>query len=187
MIQSAEVRFSQSSIRASFKDVRSVADLAEGLKSGAIKATDVEPIRLVIRDGKLFTLDNRRLAAFQQAGMRVPYRMATEDEIAAEGWKFTTRKRWYLHSHSRRTMSELDQQAETVQTQQAFSSFIRALRTDLKQNGQAWENADLDAFLEAIAGWVDDMDGYYLNRGMSAPKPDWRVLAHLFAAARHYE
>jgi hypothetical protein len=32
----------------------------------------------------------RRLAAFQQAGVDVPYRLATPQEIAAEGWKFTT-------------------------------------------------------------------------------------------------
>ncbi len=36
------------------------------------------------------TLDNRRLEAFRRAGVAVPYRMATVEEVEAETWKFTT-------------------------------------------------------------------------------------------------
>lgn len=39
----------------------------------------------------MFTLDNRRLEAFRRAGLDIPFRMATPEEEAAEGWKFTTR------------------------------------------------------------------------------------------------
>ena len=36
-------------------------------------------------------LNNRRLAAFQQAGVPIPYQMATPQRAAAgEAWKFTT-------------------------------------------------------------------------------------------------
>jgi hypothetical protein len=45
---------------------------------------------LVNKDGQLFTLDNRRLAAFQQAGVPVPFQMATPEQAAAQAWKFTT-------------------------------------------------------------------------------------------------
>jgi hypothetical protein len=50
------------------------------------------PIRLVENDGGLYTLDNRRLVAFGDAGVAVPYRMASASEIARE-WdtKFTTK------------------------------------------------------------------------------------------------
>lgn len=85
------VRFSQSSIKAAFSDGRTIDDLAEGLKTAAVDAAGVPPIRLVGRDGELFTLDNRRLEAFRRAGVDVPYVMATPDEIADEAWKFTTR------------------------------------------------------------------------------------------------
>ena len=57
-------------------------------KGGA--AGDSEAIRIFERDGKLFTLDNRRLEAFRRAGVDVPVRMATQQEIAEESWKFTT-------------------------------------------------------------------------------------------------
>ena len=38
----------------------------------------------------MYSLDNRRLWSFQQAGVPVPYKMATPSEIANELWKFTT-------------------------------------------------------------------------------------------------
>jgi hypothetical protein len=48
-------------------------------------------IRLFERNGMLHTLDNRRLLVFSEAGMQVPFRMATEAEIAKEfTGKFTT-------------------------------------------------------------------------------------------------
>jgi len=34
-------------------------------------------VRLVGRDGLMFTLDNRRLAAFQQGGVGMPFRMGS--------------------------------------------------------------------------------------------------------------
>ena len=91
MMDPNSIRFSQNSIKGTFQDGGSVSGLAADLKSGAVDPATVSPIRLVERDGQLFTLDNRRLAAFQRAGVQVPSRMATPEEAAAAGWKFTTR------------------------------------------------------------------------------------------------
>ena len=85
------VRFSQSSIKASFASGGTIADLVEQLSRGTVDPASVPPIRLLERDGELFTLDNRRLEAFRRAGVDVPYRMATPEEAASEAWKFTTR------------------------------------------------------------------------------------------------
>jgi hypothetical protein len=54
-------------------------------------ASKIPAIRLFEKDGLLYSLDNRRLAAFSAAGRPVPYRMATSQEVAKE-WtkKFTT-------------------------------------------------------------------------------------------------
>ena len=90
-IDSALVRFSQASVRPGFDAGGTISDLAEGLRTGKIDPSSIPPIRLVPRDGKLYTLDNRRLAAFQQAGMPVRYRLATFDEEIRESWKFTTK------------------------------------------------------------------------------------------------
>ncbi len=89
-VNPSSIRFSQNSISSNFGKGGSVSDLATGLEDGTISASDVPPIRLVPRDGTNYTLDNRRLWAFQQAGVDVPYRLATPAETAAEAWKFTT-------------------------------------------------------------------------------------------------
>jgi hypothetical protein len=86
-----DARFSQASIRRAFRDGRTIDDLAEDLRSGRLTPEDIPPIRLVERDGKLYTLDNRRLEAFRRAGVNIRYRMATEEEAVGEAWKFTTR------------------------------------------------------------------------------------------------
>lgn len=67
------IKFSQGSISGNFKNGGSVADLADGLKNGSISPTSIPAIRIVAKDGSIFTLDNRRLQAFQQAGVSVPY------------------------------------------------------------------------------------------------------------------
>ena len=61
------VRFSQDSIKATFRDGGTIDQLAEELRNGSVNAEDVLPIRLFERDGKFFTLDNRRLEAFRRA------------------------------------------------------------------------------------------------------------------------
>src|SRR4051794_21291786 len=86
----SQVRFSQSSIRATFRDGTSIDALAAALRTGAVSPDDIPPIRVCLRAGLLFTLDNRRLEAFRRAGLPVPYRMATPEEEASEAWKFTT-------------------------------------------------------------------------------------------------
>jgi hypothetical protein len=50
-----------------------VDDLAQGLRSGKIDPATITPIRIVEKDGMIFTLDNRRLYSFEQAGIKIPY------------------------------------------------------------------------------------------------------------------
>jgi hypothetical protein len=92
------VRFSQSSISNKLRDAagnksaQTVDELAADLVNGKVMPDVVPPVRLVMRDGRLFALDNRRLEAFRRAKMEVPYRMATaeEAELAAKHGKFST-------------------------------------------------------------------------------------------------
>ena len=77
------IRFSQDSIKAGFQNAAygTIDDLAAGLRSGTVKPSSIEPIRLVEREGHLILIDNRRLEAFRRAGVDVPNRMATPAEI----------------------------------------------------------------------------------------------------------
>jgi RHS repeat-associated protein len=85
------VRFTQDSISPTFKAGGKVGDLASGLKSGTVDPESVQRIRIFEKDGKLYTLDNRRLAAFKEAGKPVPYTVASPKEVTQEGYKFTTK------------------------------------------------------------------------------------------------
>ena len=94
-IDPSKVAFSQDSVSPNFKDPQygSIDDLAEGLRNGTIDPNSVEPIRLVEIDGKIQSLDNRRLEAFRQAGVEIPYRLATPAEYseAVRRGRFSTR------------------------------------------------------------------------------------------------
>lgn len=75
-----------------------------------------------------------------------------------------------------------------VRSREDLAQFVRGLAEDLRQRPEAWENADLGPFLEAMSAWIEDMDGYYRNRGEAVPvQPQWSTLAEVLAAVRVYE
>ncbi|MEW1719734.1 RHS repeat-associated core domain-containing protein [Streptomyces sp. NPDC093109] len=88
------VRFTQDSIKGKYSDGRTVQNTIDDLKSGKLKAGDVPPIRVFERNGKIYSLDNRRLHAFREAGVDIRFRRATSDEVNREivrGDKFSTK------------------------------------------------------------------------------------------------
>ncbi len=76
-----KIRFTQDSHGYDFKDGHSYDKLVEGLKSGKIKPNQIPPIRVFEEGGKIWTLDNRRLHAFQEAGVPIRTILATPSEI----------------------------------------------------------------------------------------------------------
>jgi hypothetical protein len=55
-------------------------------------------------------------------------------------------------------------------------------------NPEGWENPSLERFLDAVAAWTHDMDGYYQNLGQPMPGDvEWGVFAQILLAARIYE
>lgn len=90
-ISPTEIRFTQDSISKNLSDGRSVQDLIDGLSSGSISPDSIPPIRIFQKDGNIYALDNRRLYAFQQAGISPKTVWATPAEIAREtAWKMST-------------------------------------------------------------------------------------------------
>ena len=82
----------------------------------------------------------------------------------------------------------LSDQNSSVQSRADLAAFIRSLRQDFHVNPTAWENDTLELFLEALAAWIDDMEGYYRNQGKPLPDtPDWKMVADMLTAARQYE
>ena len=85
------IRFTQDSIKGSFKSGGSLSETIEGLKSGKIDPESFPAIRTFERDEQVFTLDNWRLHVFQQAGVPIRTVPASAEEVASEAWKFTTK------------------------------------------------------------------------------------------------
>lgn len=79
-------------------------------------------------------------------------------------------------------------EVKTIQTKKDFINFLRALKNDYVENLSSWENKDIEAFLEAMASWVEDMDGFYINQGLPVPeKPNWKVFADILMGGKLYE
>lgn len=82
----------------------------------------------------------------------------------------------------------LMEQAKKIQTRDEFVIFMHHLLQNLHERPEQWENASLEAYLEAVASWVQDMDGYYRNRGEKVPKHlTWHHLGEILLAAKIYE
>lgn len=83
---------------------------------------------------------------------------------------------------------KLGDEDKKVNSRIEFVTFLQAFREDLKHNPEKWENGDLSSFLEAMAAWIEDMEGFYLNQNRPVPdQPTWNVLAEILLAARVYE
>jgi hypothetical protein len=78
---------------------------------------------------------------------------------------------------------------DKVKSRREFIDFIDSMRTDLLKNSDNWENKKLDDFLEAIARYAEDIQGYYDNTGqnINADKPDWQTFADILKGATIYE
>jgi hypothetical protein len=82
----------------------------------------------------------------------------------------------------------LAERANAVRTREDLVAFLEAFNSDFVVKGGSWENSDLPSFLEAMAAWSQDMEGFYENRGeLIASVAPWRVLADLLMAGRVYE
>ncbi len=95
-VDPSSIRFTQSSVGNTIgtpNGPRPLRKLVKDLVGDRISADDLPPIRVFEKDGLMFTLDNRRLKAFQVAGKLINTVPATAEEVAKESWKFTTRNK----------------------------------------------------------------------------------------------
>jgi len=55
-----------------------------------------------------------------------------------------------------------------------------------KRRGE-WENDKLDRYLDAVAVFSSDFEGYARNTGSNAEENPWRLVASVLLAAKVYE
>ncbi|MBX7066763.1 MAG: hypothetical protein K1X28_05990 [Parachlamydiales bacterium] len=75
-----------------------------------------------------------------------------------------------------------------IKTRQDFILFLRQLKNDYSENLSSWENRDVCAFLEGMASWIEDMEGFYKNQGIPNPENlNWKVFADILMGGKLYE
>ncbi|MBN3809669.1 hypothetical protein [Paraburkholderia sp. Ac-20347] len=77
-----------------------------------------------------------------------------------------------------------------IKTREDFVEFMAAFVKSIK-SGRPVENNTVESYLDAVASWVEAMDGYYENMGIAnevrLDTMNWRVLADILIAATMYE
>jgi hypothetical protein len=83
----------------------------------------------------------------------------------------------------------LEEKVEKIQNKEDFVRFLQLYFRDFQMNRNNWENNSLEYFLEAMAAWVDDMDGFYKQEGkeFDPEKPTWKNFGEILLATRMYE
>jgi hypothetical protein len=85
-------------------------------------------------------------------------------------------------------MTTFGKQLEGIQSREDLVRFIHALRQDFLDNPDTWENDTLQRCLDALAAWINDMDGYFQNRDEPIPsQPSWQLIGQMLIAASMYE
>lgn len=76
-----------------------------------------------------------------------------------------------------------------IQNRQAFVDFINELSEDYRTNKNAWENKDLESFLEALAAYVEGSGAYkqHTESNANVDETSWKIFAEMFLGARIYE
>ena len=79
-------------------------------------------------------------------------------------------------------------EVESVRNRQDLARFVGSLANDARTSLDTWENPTLDAYLEALSAWINDMPGYFHNRRKETPdEPSWSLIAAMLYAAKIYE
>ena len=72
-----------------------------------------------------------------------------------------------------------------IDSREQLAKFINKLANE--SCSDHWENRDITAYLNAMAAWVNDMDGAYRNNNIVMPeKPTWGMIADILKAASMY-
>ncbi|MBV1857171.1 MAG: hypothetical protein KUG77_02085 [Nannocystaceae bacterium] len=79
--------------------------------------------------------------------------------------------------------------AKAVTTRQEFQEFLEFLVLERTNHPDQWGNSTLPSFLEAMAGFTADLEGFFAQQGDmdNAESATWSVFAQILAAAKVYE
>ena len=85
-------------------------------------------------------------------------------------------------------MTDFNEKINRINSKEDFVNFVELLVSDFKNNSDDWTNRTLLEYLEGMANWTEDMEGYYHNNNISIQENiNWKVFAKILVAAKMYE
>lgn len=85
-------------------------------------------------------------------------------------------------------MTNFEQKINEIHSKEDFVGFVELLLSNLNGSPNEWVNKTLSEYLEGIASWTEDMEGYYHNKNLPVPENvNWKVFANILVAAKIYE
>lgn len=75
---------------------------------------------------------------------------------------------------------------EHIENKTDFISFLLLLSKDFKTNSQDWPNQNIPAFLEQMAGWIEDYSACPAN-DVDWESVNFKVLAQILYMGKLYE
>ena len=85
-------------------------------------------------------------------------------------------------------MIDFSQKINEISSKEDFVGFVELLIANLNSNPNEWVNKTLSEYLEGVASWTNDMEGYYENNKIPIPENiNWKVFANILMAAKMYE
>lgn len=85
-------------------------------------------------------------------------------------------------------MSTTHEEVGPIVTRHDLARFVRLLGQDHTHSPDNWAHQDIASYLEAMSAWIEDMDGFFENRGQTVPsQPTWKLVGEILLAASVYE
>ena len=77
--------------------------------------------------------------------------------------------------------------ASRITTREDMATFLDALSEDAVKRGSQWENRHIFDMLESMAAWLRDTSGHDAFSQPELTSEQWRFVADLILAGKHYE
>jgi hypothetical protein len=144
------------------------------------------PFRVRLKDGRHFDILHPRLNLVGESVFIIGI-PAPDDPNPG----YSDHTEWVRLSliDSLESLPESTAPAASCQSRQQLIDHLYRLLDDFDAAGNQWENQDIDAFLKAMAAWLNDCEGYYRNTGqlVDVNTASWQIFADALSAATVYE
>ena len=85
--------------------------------------------------------------------------------------------------------TDIDTCLDAINTKDEFKKFLELFLIDYLNDGDKWENQDLESFLTALIASTNDIEGYYTEMEINNDPnvANWRLFADIIHGAAYQE